>query len=120
MSIVEALLDAVRQEKRAYPGAQVQIVRVRVGALRQIVPDTLKFCFQAATRDTDLAGVLLELDQIPARARCRNCRAEFAVEDNWFQCPHCAAADGELLTGNELDLTSIELRNPPDRLSASV
>jgi len=112
MSIVEALIDAVRAETSTHPGAQVQIIRIRFGALRLIVPDTMKFCFQAATRDTDLAGATLEIEQLPARAKCRQCQAEFAVEDNWFQCPHCAAADGELLAGNELDLVGIELAEP--------
>ena len=112
MSIVEALLDAVQQEIRSHPGAQVQTVRVRFGSLRQIVPDIMKFCFQAATRDTALASATLEIEQLPARARCRQCLAEFAVEDNWFQCSHCAAADGEILTGNELDLVGIELVEP--------
>jgi len=76
------------------------------------VPDILKFGFAAALRDTPLAGATLEVEPVPARARCRQCRAEFAVEDNWFQCPHCGAADGELLSGNELDLVGVQLKEP--------
>jgi Zn finger protein HypA/HybF involved in hydrogenase expression len=44
MSIVEALLDAVRQEALAYPHAQVQPVRVLVGSLRLVVPDIMQTC----------------------------------------------------------------------------
>ena len=112
VAIVEALLDAIRAELRAHPDVTVTSVHVRIGALRQIVPDVMAFCFAAATRDTDLAGAKLALEPVPARARCRHCRAEFAVEDNWFQCPHCGTAGGELLAGNELDLTEIELTAP--------
>lgn len=109
MSIVEGILEGVRQELLAHPGARVNIVRVRIGALRLVIPETLQFCYTAATQDTPLAGSQLEVESVAARARCRQCLAEFAVEDNWFQCPHCTAADGELLTGNELNLTGIEL-----------
>jgi hydrogenase nickel incorporation protein HypA/HybF len=109
VAIVEALIEAVRGELRAYPGATVTKVRVRVGALRQVVPGVMTFCFNAAIRDTNLAGASLEVEEVPARARCPQCRAEFAVEENWFECPHCATAGSDLLAGNELDLTGIEL-----------
>ena len=109
MSLVEGLLDAIRQELRAYPDARVKTVTVRVGALRLVVPDIMTLCFEAATRDTELAGAQLNLEPVPAAARCRRCHAEFAVEKNWFQCPHCADASGILLTGDELDLVGLEL-----------
>jgi hydrogenase nickel incorporation protein HypA/HybF len=111
MSIVEALLDSVHAETRAYPGAAVLNVRVRIGALRLVVPDMLRTCFAAATRDTALAGATLEIDEIPARARCRQCQCEFSVEEDFFQCPRCQSADGEVLAGRELDLMSIELED---------
>ena len=110
MSIVEALLDAVRQEIRSHPGAQVQTVRVRIGSLRLVIPETLRFCYAAAINDTPLSGSQLEIETVPAAARCPQCRTEFPVEDNWFQCPQCDALDAKLLSGNELSLTSIELQ----------
>ena len=112
MSIVEALLVAVRQELSAHPGARVQTVRIRVGALRLVVPEMMQTCFAAATRDTDLAGTSLEIESLPAIARCADCRVEFPVEEDWFQCPHCQTTSAELLTGRELDLMSIELVEP--------
>jgi len=114
MSIVEALLDAVRQELRSYTDAEVVTIKVRIGGLRLVNPEIMQTCFTAATRDTALSRSRLEIENIPARARCRQCHEDFPVEDNWFQCPCCSAADGELLAGNELDLTEIELA---DKLS---
>ena len=110
LSIVEALLDQVRQEARAYPALRVHAVRLRIGALRQIVPETLKFCFAAAVQGTELASCSLELEQLPAVARCLKCNLTFPVEDNWFQCPHCSEPGSEMLTGNELELTSLDLK----------
>ena len=111
MSIVEALLEAVQRAcaDAMRCEARVLAVHVRVGQLRQVVPETLQFCYEAATRDTVLAGSQLEIEKVPATARCRECRAEFAVEENWFECPRCQSAGAELLTGRELDLISIEL-----------
>jgi hydrogenase nickel incorporation protein HypA/HybF len=109
LSIVEALLDAVRQEVGETELDRVTTVNVRLGQLRQVVPETLLFCFQAATQDTPLAGATLKVEQVPARARCQSCRQEFAVDERWFECPGCGQLDAQLLAGNELELVGIEL-----------
>jgi hydrogenase nickel incorporation protein HypA/HybF len=109
MSIVEGLLEAVTKECESHPGAKVVSVRMRVGALRLVVPEVMETCYAAATLDTPLAGSRLELEQVAARARCPQCRQEFAVEEQWFECPQCRAVGGELLRGQELDLVNIEL-----------
>ena len=109
MSIVEALLDSVRQQLRAYPDGQVRVVCIRVGQLRQVEPQMLEFCYTAAVRDTPLEGSRLEIQQVEATARCAVCSLEFAVEENWFECPRCRASGAQLLTGEELDLMSMEL-----------
>jgi len=108
MSIVEALLDVIRQEQRVHPRARVRAVRIRVGALRQMVPDIMKFCFHAAAQGTNLADVTLEIEEVPARAHCPQCQHDFRVAENWFQCPRCQSVGGEVLAGQELDLTGIE------------
>jgi hydrogenase nickel incorporation protein HypA/HybF len=107
MSVIEALLEQVRQETR--PGTHVRAVRMRVGALRQALPEMLTFCYDAAVRGTSLEGSRLEVEQLPAEARCRQCCLTFAVEDNWFECPRCGSAAADLLHGDELQLTSLEL-----------
>ena len=112
MSIVEALVRAVHQQVDGPELTRVCTVQVRVGQLRQVVPEILRFCFDAAVRDTPLAGARLEVEQRPARARCPHCRQEFAVAEQWFECPHCGACDGELISGRELDLMSLELDEP--------
>jgi len=109
MTIVEALIEAVQREQQAHPEARVCAVRVQIGSLRQVVPEMLEFCYEAATRGTALEGTRLELDCVVAEARCDMCSLIFPVEDNWFECPHCHAAAGTLLHGYELVLMSIEL-----------
>jgi len=109
MSIVEALLDVIRQELRGYPDTHVRTVFVRVGALRQVVPEMLATCYEAAVRGTTLEGSRLEVQPVGAEARCRQCSSTFVVEDNWFECPRCQALGADLLRGNELELMTLEL-----------
>ena len=109
MSIVEALIEQVRQETQAYPTAHVRNIYLRIGALRLVVPETLRFCFKAAVCGTPLDGCVVDIEQLPATAQCQKCSQKFTVEHNWFQCPHCGEFGSELLTGNELELSSIDL-----------
>jgi hydrogenase nickel incorporation protein HypA/HybF len=84
-------------------------VRVRVGALRQVVPETLEFCWRAVAPE-----IRLEVEPVAARARCAECGAEFAVDESWFECPSCHETGAEVLTGKELDLMSMELEEPEE------
>ncbi len=118
MSIVEALLDAVHQEVRAGALERVTTISIRLGRLRQVVPEMLLFAFEAATRETPLVDARLEVEQIPARAQCASCGEEFTVEEQWFECPGCGAPGAKLLQGNELLLTGIQLTTV-DKLSVT-
>jgi hydrogenase nickel incorporation protein HypA/HybF len=108
-SIVEALIDEIQRQLRAHPGARLRKVHVRVGQLRHVVPEIMSTCFDVMTKDTPLAGAELRLEHVPATALCAQCARTFPVEDNFFACPSCQATDATLQSGNELELTSLEL-----------
>jgi hydrogenase nickel incorporation protein HypA/HybF len=109
LSIAEGLVDAVKRECLAYPGARIRAVTVRIGALRQVEPSSLHLAYDALIKDTPLAETRLEIEPVPARARCRQCRTEFDVTEEWFLCPACDAGGADLVTGRELDLVRLEL-----------
>ena len=112
MSIVCELLDVVRRELAVYPDAHVRTVRVRIGSLRQVVPDMLQFAYEAASCGTDLDGSQIEIESVPAVARCDVCSLQFAVEENWFECPRCQSARGRLIAGSELELVDLDIEQP--------
>lgn len=112
MSIVESLLETMRETLTACPHGQVRAVRVRVGALRRVEPLILQFCYEAAVRDTPMAGSRLEIQPVEAGAKCESCGLEFPVEQHWFECPRCHSCRARLMTGDELDLVDIELDVP--------
>ena len=91
------------------PAEEVRKVRVVVGAMRQIVPETLAFAYEVLTKETPLAGTELEIVPVPVKARCRACDWTGPIEDAFFICPTCEAVDLEVLAGMELYLDSIEI-----------
>src|ERR1700692_1491316 len=90
-------------------GRRVTLVTLRVGRLRQVVPDTLEFYFEFVARGSVCEGAKLEQELVPARLRCNPCAKEGPSEIPAFRCPTCSGSDVEIASGNEFEIESIEV-----------
>lgn len=90
-------------------GRPVAVVSLRVGTLRQVVPDTLRFYFGFVARDGVCEGAELEIEIIAARLRCRPCALEWSIDIPHFRCPTCGGSEVEIASGNEFEVQSIEI-----------
>jgi hydrogenase nickel incorporation protein HypA/HybF len=90
-------------------GRRVTVVRLRVGRLRQVVPDTLEFLFGLLARDTVCEGARLEQEVIGVRLRCGPCAREWEIDVPDFRCPTCGGAQVEVLAGEEFEVESIDV-----------
>ena len=109
MGIADSILEAVRAEMARYPESRARRVGVRVGELAAIDEESLRFCFDALKRETDLEDLKLEIEVCPRRHRCKMCGAEFRVRDYDFECPQCHGLASECLSGDELELAYVEV-----------
>ena len=83
---------------------------MRVGALRQVVPDTLDFYFGFVSKGTVCEGARLEQELIPARLRCAGCEREWEIDMPIFACPELRRGGRvEVASGNEFEVESIEV-----------
>jgi hydrogenase nickel incorporation protein HypA/HybF len=106
LSVAGAIVDtAVRHAD----GRRVSLVSVRVGALRQVVPESLRFYFEIVAREGPCEGAQLELAAVPLRLRCRGCHAEWEPEFPVFRCADCGGATVEVMTGEDLEIDYIEV-----------
>ncbi|MDQ6616227.1 MAG: hydrogenase maturation nickel metallochaperone HypA [Actinomycetota bacterium] len=106
LSIAEAIARKVRQRAAGRP---VSAVAIRVGHFRQVVPDSLEFCWTMITQATGLEGCRLEIEQVPATARCAACDAITTLEIPILRCRSCGGSNVTLLTGRELIVVSLEI-----------
>ena len=107
LSISSAIVDTAVKHAG---GRQIALVSLTVGALRQVVPDSLDFYFEIVARGTLCEGARLEQTLVPAGARCPGCGHEWELEGlPQFRCPGCGAAPAEIVSGDELEVESIEL-----------
>lgn len=110
LSIASAI---VATAARHAGGSPVAVVRVRVGRLRQVLPDTLEFCFGLVARESVCEGARLELEVVPAVLRCVACEHEWELAAPPFRCPECSGGDVAAVSGEELEVASIEVDEEP-------
>jgi hydrogenase nickel incorporation protein HypA/HybF len=87
---------------------KINKVILRIGKLRQVFPDFLRFAFENISKDTIADGAELIIEEIPITMRCKSCNQEFTVEHHTYVCPVCGAVKLELLTGKEVLIASVE------------
>jgi hydrogenase nickel incorporation protein HypA/HybF len=116
LSIAEAIVAIA---ERHAEGRTVTRVEVRVGHLRQVVPAALEFAFELVREGTVLGGAELELEQVPARGRCRDCGVETTMDGFPLACSACGGLDVELLSGEELQVESLELEEDEETMATT-
>jgi hydrogenase nickel incorporation protein HypA/HybF len=90
-------------------GRRVTVVNMRVGRLRQVVPDSLRFYFEIVTRDTVCEGARLELEEIELGLRCGDCGREWETREPIFRCARCDSIAVSVEAGDELQVEYIEV-----------
>lgn len=111
MSIARNLLEMIERYAPTNGRARVKIVRLRIGELARVVPESLRFCFEVASEGTVADGAELVIETVPLVGRCPACNFEFPIESYMFICPHCYSPDIELVSGNELDVVELEVED---------
>jgi len=106
MQLVEIASAAIPKDME---NVQVEKVNLKLGKLSSVVPDSLRFCFEIITKDTPLSGAELYIEEIEVAARCNDCKAEWTITGPVFKCEKCTSGNITLLSGQELEISSIEI-----------
>jgi hydrogenase nickel incorporation protein HypA/HybF len=108
-SIMQAALETAGEKTRAAGATRIHRLTLRVGALSGVVPEALRFAFDALKNESLAAAAELKIEEVPAAGWCAGCAAEFAVAGLHYECPRCHRPSGELRRGLEMDLASLEI-----------
>lgn len=108
-NIIENVMKIVTRQIAPYPGKRVTRVRLVIGALRAVMIDSLEFYFQIISAGTPAEGAQLVISELPIRAYCPQCHAEFEVLQFNFICPTCHFKDTQIKQGQELYIESLEV-----------
>lgn len=107
LSLCQAIARAAKPHAA---GRHVDVVRVRIGALRQVVPESLSFCWTVVRDYADMPDAELELELVAAAVRCRRCGQEATLAEAWpLLCPRCESTDVDVLHGEEFLVSSLDV-----------
>lgn len=111
MSVAESIVRIAADEMAKHSLSKLLLVRVCHGAMSNVVPESLSFCFEAMTLNTPHQGARLELVELPLILRCGACGHSFTPEgrDPFTPCPACGETLGHSVEqGRELYVQHIE------------
>lgn len=109
LSIAQSILDIVNQNLPADNNTRVKSVKVRIGKLSNVLPDSLRFCFEAITKDSDFENTELLINIIPITIECKDCEKHSEISDYVFACPACSSSNIQVVGGNDLNIEEIEI-----------
>ena len=127
LSLSSAIIDTVL---RHADGRRVNSIEMKIGRLRQVVPDSLTFYFEIVSKDTLAEGADLELELVDGLMRCSSCANEWdpapppAEEEEQvmvlpqFRCPACQEPGADVLRGEEFEVESIIVDDAPAAAAA--
>lgn len=99
--------EEVAEENKA---DKVVKLTMEVGEVSSVVPELFTDCFEwAKKKTTHMRETELELIILEAISYCEECKNTFKTTDCAKQCPHCGSYNTYLVTGNEINVKSMEV-----------
>lgn len=108
VGIVSGILQTVLSTAREAQVSRVVSVTLRLGDMREVVPEALSFAWETLREDDPLtAQAQLVTEDVHPRSLCLTCGAEFDHDRFHCRCPQCGGAETQLVHGRELDLVNM-------------
>ncbi|MBP1762639.1 MAG: hypA [Firmicutes bacterium] len=109
LSIMESVLNMVRESAKQRNIERVNKLKLVIGKLSMVLPDSLQFCFQVLSQDDMFRGTVLEIESREAKVKCAACQEEFMINEGYcFICLDCGSTEIEIVSGREMYLDYYE------------
>jgi hydrogenase nickel incorporation protein HypA/HybF len=110
LSIALSLVDGVLAEVTRQGDVQVEAVHLKLGVFSGVDKNALEFAYGIACEDTPLQGSRLIIEEVPILMLCPTCGGERTVPSaQQLCCPDCQTPAEEILHGQELEITALEV-----------
>jgi hydrogenase nickel incorporation protein HypA/HybF len=113
LSICQSLLDQARQIADTHQAAGIERIIVLIGPLSGVEAPLLAQAFSIARKAAGFPDAELEIEISPIRVKCRTCGAESEVRSNALLCDSCKNWQVDLISGDEMILQSLVLKEEP-------
>ena len=111
MGLAAEIIRIASDEAKAAGGTAVSVLRLRVGEWSGVEVESLRFALEALGEDTLLEGCRVEIDRVAPLFRCGECEQTYTGEGYFAPCAHCGALGGELVQGDEMTVSELEVED---------
>lgn len=112
LSLAHGIVVLAAEAARKAEATRVVAVHLKVGRLAGIEPGALLFCYDIASKGTPLEGSRLEIEDVPLVLWCSHCLEEVTLSGvQSFRCPKCQTPSGEVRSGREMQIESLEVES---------
>jgi len=110
LSIAGGIIELVSEQAKPQPGMRVETVFLRLGPLSGVNKEALLFAWDLACEETPLANARLAIEDAAVEIRCPGCGSRWMPGDLLdCICPYCGSSGTEVLQGDELVVTAVEI-----------
>lgn len=109
-SISKNIMERLVELKKRYPDKIITKVTITAGKFQQIVPESLFFYLDILKKDTEFFNTEFVFKENPIKIECNRCNKVSEIEEFNILCPACGCTNIQILSGNELQIESIELK----------
>ena len=110
LSIAQSMIDLACEAATREGSNHVIKLRARIGLLSGVAKTALQFSFELAAEGTACEARCSRLRTSRSRVMCPRCNSVQELQTLYsFCCPTCGTPTPEILTGRELEVTSMEL-----------
>jgi hydrogenase nickel incorporation protein HypA/HybF len=118
LSIAQEIIGIAEQYYSSDNDERVKSIKVKIGKLQNVLPDSLEFCFNALIQNSKMENAKMIIDHIPIKLECKNCGGISEQDGFLFACPKCGGSAINIISGNELTVSEIEFENIPTKQEA--
>jgi hydrogenase nickel incorporation protein HypA/HybF len=109
MALAQNILDIIDETLSKEKFTILKEVVVEIGELVAVVPDSLQFCYAVLTEKTPYQDSRLSINILPLQAKCMDCNLIFKIINMSFICPACQSQELEIVQGQELKISYVEV-----------
>lgn len=109
MALCEGVIEVIEAEARRQSFARVKTVWLEIGALSEVEPEAMLFCFEVAAAQSIANGAKLEIVRSPGVAWCMICIKSVAIAHRYDPCPCCGSYQLQVTGGEAMRVKELEV-----------
>ncbi len=109
LSVTESILAISLKHGELVNAQAITDIHVVVGQLSSFIDESIQMYWDIISADTLAEGAMLHFRRIPAEVRCQYCDSVYPLSTVDFICPRCSSVQGEIISGDDLYVESIEI-----------